>query len=192
MAHRWTAEERELVRVEYRRTYVSATSLAMRLTSAGDRVTPTAVTALASRLGITKTRENGQRRWTTDDDERLEKLITQHSMVKVANLLNRSPRGIQSRLYTLKIQTWACRDWLTAGDVCEVLGVPQKWLASRLETGVLKATWHHGEKPAQCGARSWHISHDDLRDFVRQYARDLQGRNLNMVFIVDLLAGLLE
>ncbi len=80
--------------------------------------------------------------------------------------------------------------WYTKKEVCEILGCEHKWLQRRIESGALIASWHSEVKPQKSGGALWEIRDKDLRAFIRKYPEELNGRNVDMIQIVELLCGL--
>jgi len=81
--------------------------------------------------------------------------------------------------------------WFTKREVCEILGVDHKWVQRRIDSGVIKATYHFPDRrPAKIGYSCWHIEENDLRQFIRKYPQELTSRNVDLIMIVDILAGL--
>ena len=70
------------------------------------------------------------------------------------------------------------------------MGVDHKWLQVRIDSGALMATHHDGTRPGPTGLRKWHIKQADLRSFVRRYPEELNGRNVDLILLVELLVGI--
>ena len=182
--HRWTEEEREVVRRDYRQTHKSRRELAAKL-----GVTEYAVAGQVSRMGLGK--RTDRRPWTPEEDERLRELIPQKSATRIAKILHRSINAVTVRAKRLRESQRVRDGWYTKREVSEILGMDHKWVQRRIDAGRLKATWHHGRQPRQNGGGSWHIEEKDLKRFIRRYPHELNGRNVDLVQVVGILAGIM-
>lgn len=156
--HRWTEEELEIVRRDYRGTNTSAQDIADRL-----GVTKWAVKGQAAKLGILQQKSPD---WTPKELERLQSLIHQHSVTQIAKRLHRSPNAVKIKATRLKLGLRVRTDWYTKREVCEILGVDHKKVQSWIDSGALVATWHSGHRPQQNGMAMWHITTEALRSFI--------------------------
>ena len=180
--HKWTDEERDIVRRDYDGTNVSARNIASRL-----GVTLCAVKGQVQSMGIARDKS---RRWTPDDEERLAELITQYTPRTIAHRLHRSINSVVVKSKRLGCSRRAKDGWFTKKDVCELLGVDHKWLQRCIDSGKLKAEWNNPErKPCQKGMAYWRIKQLDLIKFIKRNAGDFQSRNVDLVMIVWLLSG---
>lgn len=179
----WSDEEREIVRRDYAYTNASAQAIADRL----DR-TLAAVKGQVQRMGIAK--RTDRRHWTPEEDEQLAELMPRYAPGKVAKLMRRGLNSVVVRSKRLGICRRVRDGWFTKKEVCEILGVDHKWVQKRIDGGQLRATWHNGRKPTNCGSAMWHIEEKDLREFIRRYPQDLNARNLDLIVVVDILAGI--
>lgn len=177
--HKWTDEERAIVRHDYKGTHASAQKIADDL-----GVTKCAVKGQAAKLGIMRQKSPP---WTPGELERLEKLIHRHSVPQVAKKLHRSPNAVKIKATRLQLDLRLRFDWYTKRDVCEIVGENhhkvQKWIDSR----ELKATWHNGRQPSRKGMSMWHIEAKDLKEFIIKHSGELLGRNVDIQQIVWLL-----
>ena len=82
--------------------------------------------------------------------------------------------------------------WFTKREVCEILAHDHKWVQARIESGALKATYHYEERPTQKGMSAWHIQEHDLVEFIRKHPQELMGCNIDIIMIVELLAGIIN
>ena len=57
--------------------------------------------------------------------------------------------------------------------------------------GSLRASWHHGLQPQNTGQSAWHIKEADVKGFLRRHPEELNGRNVDLVAVVDILAGII-
>jgi len=80
--------------------------------------------------------------------------------------------------------------WFTKGEVCAILGHDHRWVQTRIDSGALKASYHYGRRPTKEGMSAWHIEESDLVKFIRQYPEELVGCNIDIITIVELIAGI--
>jgi len=181
--HIWTDEEDEIVRRDYRGNRHSAELIAVKL-----GVTTNAVKGQITKLGIAL--NTNRQCWDSKQDARLRELMGRYAAITIAKMMHRSVNSVVVRAKRLKIHARNRDGWYTKQEVCEILGVDHHWLQSRIDSGALYATYHNGHRPSKFGMAMWHIEEKDLRAFIRRYPQELSGRNLDLIQIVDLLAGL--
>ena len=181
--HRWTQEELEIIKRDYQGTTKSRLAIAERL-----GVTQFAVAGQIARLGLCQTSD--RKRWTPEEDGRLAELVFTLSMTQVAKEMNRSINAVTIRAKRLKLSRRIRNDWYTLNEVTEILGKDHHWVRRRIDDGRLKATPHYDRVPQATGGSSWHINRKDLKAFLQAYPHELNGRNVDLVAIVDILAGL--
>ena len=186
---RWTEAEDDCLRREYAQTHASRDNLAGKLER-----TPASVGRRCSQLGLTK-RIDYRQSWTLEEDEVAREWIgAGKTITQIAKQLNRTEGAI--RIHANRYMNMGLRNsragWRTKTEVCAVLGVDHKWAQRRIDSGALKATWHRGVEPQKTGQAEWHITDAALRDFIRRYPDELNGRNVDLPQIVELLAGILS
>lgn len=181
--HVWTDEEREIVRRDYDGTNAGADRIAARL-----GVTRYAVKGMAYKLGVGKITD--RRRWTPEEDERLTELITQYAPKDVARLMGRGLNSVVVRSKRLGLSRRVRDGWYTKREVCEILGVDHGRVQRWMDSGELRAVPHGSVRPQQGGGALWHIREADLRAFIIRNAGELNGRNVDLVQIVDILTPL--
>ncbi len=188
--HRWTDDERDIIRRDYAQTHESKRHIAAKLSIVtGERITANAVAGQVQSMGIAK--RTAYRPWTAEEDEVLSELITAYSPISVAKRLHRSLNAVVIRSKRLGIKRHYRDGWYTKREVAEILGVDHKRVQGWMDSGALKASWHHGHKPQQNGSGAWHFAEADLKSFIRRHPDELTGRNVDLVTIVDLLAGII-
>ena len=181
--HRWTEEEKEIVRRDYKGTHDSAQEIADRL-----GVTFFAVRGQISKMGISF--HPDRQKWTPEQDDQVCELIHRYSPQGVARRMHRSINSVVVRAKRLRQYRRDRDGWYTKKDVCEIFGVDHKWLQRRIDSGALVATPHNGSRPKQNGGACWHITEEALRRFIKRYPQELQGRNVDMIQVVEILVGL--
>lgn len=181
--HRWSEEDREIIRRDYRHTRRSCEVLGARF--------GVSWFALRYQVGVMGIARSGNRRpWSEEEDERLCQLMELYPTSKVARRMHRTINSVVGRSKRLGVSSRNRSGWYTKGDVCRILGVDHRWVQRRIDSGALPATWHNGRRPRNRGAAMWHIAQEDLRRFIRQYPEELNGRNVDLVQIVEILVGL--
>lgn len=186
--HHWTEEELEIVRRDFKHNRQSCIELAERLSRlSGDRVTQFAVRGQISKMGICK---DGRKPWSPRQDKRLRQLLSKYPPLRVARIMKRSLNSVVIRSKRLKIYLRMRDGWFTKKEVGEILGVDHHWLQHRIDSGALKARWHGETKPCKNGGSCWHIEQEDLKEFIQRYPQELVGRNLDIIMIVEILAGI--
>ena len=185
--HIWTDDERDIVRRDYRHTNTSASLIAAMLSRPGDPVTRHAVKGVVAKMGIARP---AGRRWSDDDEEILRDLYCRFEIAVVARKMKRSRSAIVLKAKRIGLNRMMRDGWYTKADVCELFGVDHHWVTARVNSGALVAKSNRPDlAPAQKGGSYWRIQEKDLRSFIRRYPQELQGRNVDMLQLVDLLSG---
>lgn len=179
MGHKWTDEEHDIVRRDYRGTNASYQRIADRLS-----VTFYAVKGQAAKLGILQQKSPP---WDDKELDRLAKLIHTHSITQIAKKLHRSPNAVKVKATRLKLGLRLRDDWYTKKEICEILGVDHKKVQTWIDSGALVARWHNDHKPQQNGMAMWHIEAKALRSFIISYSGELLGRNVDIQQVVYIL-----
>ena len=182
--HAWTDTEIEIIRRDYRHTHRSRDELAARL-----GVTPAAVAGQIMRHGLAK--RTLRRPWTAEEEDRLERLIGERPPGVIAKMMRRSVNSIVVKSKRLGLSRRAHTEWYTKREVCEIFGVDHKWVQARIDSGALKAEpFFPGSQPQRNGQAPWRISRKSVYDFLRRYPEELNGRNVDLTQVVEILAGL--
>ena len=185
--HKWTDDERDIVRREYNGTNVKTQQIADRLTQiTGDKITFYAVKGVASKMGI---KQDKSPDWTERECEILSEMITAYSLMFIAKRLHRSVNAVVVKSKRLGLTRRARDGWFTEREVCEIMGVDHKKIQGYMDRGNLKASYHSGVKPKKNGGACWHIKQADLIGFIKKNVGDFQGRNVDLTMIVWLLSG---
>lgn len=183
MNHNWTDEERQIVRRDYKGTNQSTQQIANNV-----GVTFNAVKGQVQKMGISF--HPDRKPWMPEEEERLTELITQYPPYLVAKKMKRGINSIIVKIKRMGLSRRVRDGWYTKQEVCEILGVDHHWVQARIDIGALRASWHNDVKPQQSGGACWHILEGDLRIFIRKYPHELHGRNVDIIQIVEILAGL--
>ena len=184
MRRHWTEAEDERIRSGYRHCQESIAELATQL-----QRSEAAVRSRVQKLRITKSQ--GRKRWTPEEDARLAELAETRSMDRIAVQMGRSPNAVTVRANRLGILRSMRNGWYTMREAAAILGIDSHTLRTHINTGRLKAERHRLAAPGQDEKNlTWHIKEKDLKDFIRGNAHRLTGRNVDLVQIVEILAGL--
>ncbi|MBA7690175.1 hypothetical protein ES703_98699 [subsurface metagenome] len=181
--HDWTDDERDIIRRDYRHTRASAQEIANRL-----GVTKNAVAGQIAAMGLAKS--DDRHPWSPREKEKLTELIQQYCPRRVAHIMHRSINSVTVMSKRLGISRRCRNGWFTKREVCEILGHDHKWVQRRIDSGALKATYHYDRRPTQLGGSAWHIDEQDLVRFIRRYPEGLVGCNIDIIIIVEILAGI--
>ncbi len=141
-------------------------------------------------MGIAKS--DDRRLWTLKEKERLAELIPQYCPRRVALKMHRSINSVVVMSKRLNISRRYRVGWFTKREVCEILAHDHKWVQIRIDCGALKAYSHYGGIPSKIGNSAWHIEEKDLVEFIRRHPEELVGCNIDIIMIVELLAGIIN
>jgi len=185
--HKWTDEERDIVRREYDGTNQKSQQIAGKLSYiTSDKVTFFAVRGQAAKMGIMQDKSPN---WTERECEILSEMLGNYSSITIARRLRRSVNAVVVKSKRLGLSRRTRDGWFTKKEVCEIMGVDHKKIQGYIDRGDLKAGYHTGVKPQKNGGACWHIKQADLIDFINKNAGDFLGRNVDLVTIVWLLNG---
>lgn len=179
--HQWTEEERDYVRVNYRGNRASADQIASHI-----GVTFFGVRGQIQSLGIVKVTDY-RKNWTPEEEERLADLGQTYCPRRVAHMMHRSLASVTVKMKRMRILRRIKNGWFDKAEVCDILGVDHKWVQRRIDRGELEASHHHERRPSKEGSGSWHIWQESLAQFIRDHARELDGRSVDLQAIVWLL-----
>ena len=182
---KWTDEERDIIRRDYKHTRKSRQELAARL-----GVTEYGVAGQIARMGIAKS--DDRHPWSSQEKEKLAKLIPKYCPRVVAKMMHRSLNSVVVMSKRQNITRRYRNGWFTKREVCEILAHDHKWVQTRIDCGALKASYHYGSRPTQKGMSAWHIEEKDLVEFIRRHPEELVGCNIDIIMIVELLAGIVN
>jgi hypothetical protein len=181
--HHWTDEEQEIVRRNYRQNCTSQRELANRL-----GVTVPQVAHQIARMGLGK--RSNRRPWTPEENSLLLDLIEQKSTGQIAKSMRRTVNSVVVQAKRLNTSPRNRIGWYTMSELCEILGMDHHWVSRRIENGSLQATRQNGGTPEDDRGRMWRIEEKNLRQFIRRYPHELNGRNVDLVHLVNILTGL--
>ena len=185
--HHWTDEEKEIVRVDYKQTRASIEAIVDRLWQERSiKVTPLSVRGQVQMLGLGR---STSKKWDETQDRRLRELAGKYAMTTIARKMGRSINSVVVRSKRLGIYRRECRDgWYNKKEVCEFFGVDHRRVRYFIDTGMLRASYHHEHKPSQrSGACEWHIEEEAIASFIRRHPEELNGRNVDLIRIVQIL-----
>ena len=182
--HYWTEDELDTLRREFDPSYGHAL-LSLRRLAARFGVSEQAVHMVLKDIGAVR-RAATRKPWDANQDAYIAEHIGRHSRRYIARALGRTVDSLNLRISVLGLgQGYTRNGCYTLQEVRRMLGVNDGWLRARIDAGKLAA-----ERDGVGGRTvAWRISEESLRDFVRRYPHDLQGRNVAMVEFVELLVG---
>ena len=183
--HKWTDDEREIVRREYKGTSQSARLIAARIAYlTREHITQFAVKGQVQRLGIARDKSPV---WTDAEVEVLREMINQYFPITIARKLGRSVNAVVVKSKRLGLSRRVRDGWFVKREVGEICGVDHRKVQSWIDSGELKAGWHTEVKPQKDGSATWHILEADLRVFLLSHCGELQGRNVDLFQIVSII-----
>lgn len=172
----WTEDDLETLRLSFRNNPTSVASLANRLGR-----TVFALRAKAAEIGLVRV---GKRLWTEKEHEFLRENVGRYSASKLSDMLHRSKNAVIIRIKMLKLHRSDRTDWYTTTEAANILGCSRTKIRGLIQDKKLYAVPHYSETDNRC----WEISRAALKRFICKYPGELQGRNLDIVQIVDILA----
>ena len=141
-------------------------------------------------MGIAKS--DDRRPWTPQEKEKLAKLIPHFCPRVIAKMMHRSLNSVVVMGKRLNCNRRYREGWFTKREACEILGHDHKWVQRRIDSGALKASYHYDHRPSQKGMSAWHIEEADLVKYIRGYPQELVGCNIDIIMIVEILAGVIN
>lgn len=183
--HKWTQDEEDIVRCQYRGTHQSCRDIADYLNRAGAQppITQFAVQGRVLKLGIGQ-REN--RRWTESEMNWLREWTGRYPPAVIAKKLKRGVVSVTVKMKKMGLFRRAKYGWYTKKDVAEMLGVDPKKVSCWMDDGYLKAVPYQA-LPQKNGGGQWYIEEKDLRAFLLRYPQELVGRNIDVCQVFDIL-----
>jgi hypothetical protein len=184
--HYWTDEERDIVRREYKGTNESARWIADYLSHfTGEKITLYAVKGQVQKMGLAL---NKSRSWTEKEEQILEDMINQYAPLTIAHRLKRSVNSVVLKSKRMRLSRRIRDGWYTKREICGILGVDHKKIQHWIDLGYLKGEAHFpGDTPQKNGFHPWHFKEKDVKDFIINYAYELQGRNVDIWQLVNIL-----
>ena len=186
--HEWTEEERSIIRQGYTQTGASIRELAERL-GLGE----TSVRNQANLMGLGK--KSDRKPWTPEEEEQLLDLVEKKNVQQIAKIMGRTVNSVLGKIKKLNASRTERNGWYTLSETCGILGVYEGWLKKRIENGAIRGVRHYPNSPGLHtrggSGKTWHIEEKELREFIRRYPDELNGRNVDVVLLVHVLAGLL-
>ena len=182
-AHRnWTQQETEFVRENYGRGYRDE-ELADRLGRS-----KAAVRKKAAQMGIQICPD--RRKWTQEELHTLRELSASLTHPQIAVKMGRTTDSVKAKAKVMGLSKEMRDGWYTAQDIAEICGVNADWVITRIRAGTIRTTDSDGNPASETVGGTWRVDEKDLRNFLRQYPHELIGRNVDLVNIIDIVAGL--
>lgn len=178
--YNWTDDKDEIVRVKFGK--VPAWQIGQELEP---KASAKQVYRRARQLGLTSVRYG----WSLADDKIIYDNADKMHPSEIRKLLSRdrSEDCISWRIHRLGIKVRNAGEWLHAASFATMTGINRHWVGKLIELGFLKATRYNSNKPSEHG---WYkIKKEDAIDFCRKYPCELQGRNVDMILLIDTLVG---
>ena len=147
----------------------------------------------AACLGLSRPNVNGAFRFTPEQDETMMQMAGQYNVSSIATKVGRSPQAVRDRMQYLGISYEISNrdEWYTCDDVAKILGMGQDTVRRLIHDKVLKSQPFHKDNPATMHGEAWQISKAALRDYIRRHPHQLRGRKIDMINLVEILAGVI-
>ena len=178
-SHKWTEDERGLIRLYYNGTRESIEQL-IRLTGASYY----GVKGQIAKLGLARIKPAD---WSPEEIQKLEQMIHRYSIKIISQKLGRSMNAVKVKATRLHFSLRTRDGWYTKSEVAKICGVDHHRVQAWIDRGDLKAGYHHGHHPTQFGSGSWHIERRHLVQFITAHCQELQGRNIDLFSILEVL-----
>lgn len=186
--HKWTDEERAIIRRDFKHSRESCKQLAKYLSFiTKERITQYSIRGQVTSMGIAK--NDDRHPWSPEEIERLKELMPRYSPRRVAEMMHRSINSVTVKSKRVSISRRCRNGWFTKSEVMEILGHDHRWVQRRIDSGTLKATYHYDRRPSQLGGSAWHVAEEDLKKFIKTYPEELVGCNIDIITIVDIISG---
>lgn len=180
--HKWTEEDRAIVRRDYKGTGASAQAIADLL-----GVTKYGVKGQAAKMGILQQKSPN---WTQEEYQILKQNVHRKSIQQIAKMLHRSTNAVKIKSVRLKLSLRKREGWYTKTEVMAICGVDHRHVQGWIDSGALPASWHYDNEPGGPGSGAWHIEYEDLRNFLLEHSEELLGRNADIQQIVWIVSHL--
>lgn len=174
----WSEEDKNYVRENYRHTWESAQQVANVL-----KRTPIAVQCMA---GILHLHNRVRNNWKKEEDEFLVENYADKSLAFLTGKLSRSRNSIYCRAEALGIVRHDRNACFTIHELVSVLGVAHRTIKSWVDSGQLKCEI---EKPESGPVFRYRITRQNLKVFLKKHPLELQGKNVDMVWLIDTLTA---
>ena len=171
----WTEDDIEEIRLHYKQNPTAIAYLAKRL---GRSIY--AIKAKAAELGYVK---SGRRFWSEDENEFLRDNVGRFNVAKLSDMLHRSNNAIILHMKTLKLHRKDRVGWYTSTEVAGILGCSRQKINTLIIDKKLSVVPHNGRASHDI----WEITRESLQKFICRYPGELQGRNVDIVQVVDIL-----
>ncbi len=186
--HKWTDDERAIIRRDYKHSRASYQRLAEYFSHlTREKITPEAVKGQIQIMGIAKS--DDRHPWSPKEDDKLRDLIHAFCPRVVARMMHRSINSVVVRSKRLSISRRCRNGWFTKQEIMGILGHDHKWVQRRIDSGALPANYHYEHRPSQKGSSAWHIEEKDLKKFIKTYPEELVGCNIDIMMIVEIISG---
>ena len=171
----WTEDDIEEMRLHYKQNPTAIAYLAKKLERS-----IYAIRAKAAELGYVK---SGRRFWSEDEDEILRDNVGRYNVAKIADILHRSHNAVILHMKALKLHRKDRIDWYTTTEAASILGCSRQKIKMLIDDKKLSVVPRNGKESHDI----WEISRDSFKKFICRFPGELQGRNVDIVQVVDIL-----
>jgi len=173
--HHWTPAEFELCRRYYDGHKESIDYLQTLIPTTHQGIKQKAIA-----LHLTKRQKPPN--WTPEELDELARLTPIWSVPRIARKMHRTENAIRAVQWKKSISPLN-REWFTQAEIVQILNVNGQTVQKWVKTGILHTS---KEGPRDAYLR---ITTKDLYSLVVNHPGELQGRKVDMVFLVDLLSN---
>jgi hypothetical protein len=171
----WTENDLETLRLGYKGRLSEVSLLGKKLNR-----TIASIEAKAASIGLKRIK---RKLWSASDIEYLRENVGRYNVRLLAHTLHRSVNAVVLQIKTLRLHRSYRNGWYTTTEAASILGCSRQKIHWLIKDKKLTATGHYSEENNRC----WEITREALKKFICKYPAELQGRNIDIVQIVDIL-----
>jgi hypothetical protein len=177
--YKWTPEELEIVRLNYKGSKNSVIII-QRL--------------IKDKYGIDRTYKAIQQKaegiglaikiftvWSEEEKEQLKSMVGEYSTDNIAKKLGRTISSVQNETYVLglKLAHTNRSEWYTKEDLQHIFGVASESIEKWIQHGFINYS--------KFNKYIYKFTVKQVRDFIMKYPMELTGRNIDLVQIIDII-----
>jgi len=176
--HKWTYDEEKHLITNWQPWRTPAAHIAEKL-------------GLPIKAVLARIHKYRRRPWSDRDDAYLINHAQTDHITDLAVYLKRTIDAIRCHTLELGIMRRYEKDgWFTAADIAVIMDVTEPWVLERVRRGIIPCRNGNGHNQHR------HITYDDIKRYLRTCPMDVQGlidagRKVDMVTLIDILAGVL-
>ena len=173
----WTEDEVEYLHLHYKGDCQHVLQLAHKMNRTKD-----SIEGKANSLGLMR---NKRPFWSEDEIELLKDNVGEYNVAKLANMVHRSVNSTLIKIKALKLHRKNRNGWYTTSEAGQIMGCSRNHVLSLIKRNKLYATNHYEDE----GRNIRKITREALKNFICKHHGELQGRNVDMVQLVDVISA---